>query len=153
MGGLRTTSLCSWTRRSLSTTTPDNGPATSRSASVTGAGESHATASTRAARGAPESCYENDRDTRFITIRRGETLTDYDHRLLASWAAACTEHVLHLFESVQPLDPRPRWAIENIRAWTRGEIRMSESRAAGGHAMAAARGLSGAHVRDFPRAR
>jgi hypothetical protein len=51
---------------------------------------------------------------------------------------------LHFFESVQPSDPRPRQAIEQIRAWTRGEIRMSESRAAGGHAMGAARALSGA---------
>lgn len=85
-----------------------------------------------------------DRDPRFITIRRGGTLTDFDHRLLALWAAACAEHVLHLFESVQPSDLRPRLAIEQIRAWTRGEIRMSESRAAGGHAMAAARDLRGA---------
>jgi hypothetical protein len=85
-----------------------------------------------------------DRDVRFITIRRGGTLTDFDHGLLALWAAACADHVLHLFESVQPSDLRPRLAIEQIRAWTRGEIRMSESRAAGGHAMAAARELSGA---------
>jgi hypothetical protein len=85
-----------------------------------------------------------DRDPRFITIRRGGTLTDSDHRLLALWAAACAEHVLHLFESVQPSDPRPRLAIEQIRAWAQGEIRMSQSRAAGGHAMAAARELSGA---------
>ena len=85
-----------------------------------------------------------DRDPRFITIRRGGTLTDSDHRLLALWAAACAEHVLHLFESVQPLDLRPRQAIEQTRAWVRGEIKMSQSRAAGGHAMAAARELSGA---------
>jgi hypothetical protein len=85
-----------------------------------------------------------DRDPRFITIRRGGTLTDDDHRLLALWAAECAEHVLHLFESVRPSDARPRQAIEQIRAWTRGEIRMSESRAAGGHAMGAARGLRGA---------
>ena len=85
-----------------------------------------------------------DRDPRFITIRRGGTLTDSDHRLLALWAAACAEHVLPLFESVQPSDPRPRLALEQIRAWTRGEIKMSQSRAAGGHAMAAARELSGA---------
>jgi hypothetical protein len=84
-----------------------------------------------------------DRDPRFITIRRGGMLTDSDHRLLALWAAACAEHVLHLFESVQPSDPRPRQAIEQTRAWVRGEIRMSQSRAAGGHAMAAARKLSG----------
>src|SRR5438128_9314644 len=83
-----------------------------------------------------------DRDPRFITIRRGGTLIDSDHRLLALWAAACAEHVLNLFES--PSDPRPRLAIEEIRAWVRGEIRMSQSRAAGGHAMAAARELSGA---------
>ena len=85
-----------------------------------------------------------ERDIRFITIRRGGTLTDSDHRLLALWAAACAEHVLHLFESVQPSDSRPRVAIERIRAWAQGTITMSESRAAGGHAMAAARGLSGA---------
>ncbi len=84
------------------------------------------------------------RDPRFITIRRGGTLTDSDHQLLALWAAACAEHVLPLFESVQPSDPRPRHAIEMARAWARGEVRMSESRAAGGHAMAAARVLSGA---------
>jgi hypothetical protein len=85
-----------------------------------------------------------ERDTRLVTIRRGGTLEDSDHRLLALWAAACAEHVLPLFESVQPSDPRPRNAIEQIRAWTRGEIRMSESRVAGGHAMGAARELRGA---------
>jgi hypothetical protein len=85
-----------------------------------------------------------DRDPRFITIRRGGTLTDSDHQLLARWAAACAEHVLPLFESAQPADPRPRDAIEQIRAWARGEISMSASRAAGGHSMAAARELSGA---------
>jgi len=84
------------------------------------------------------------RDPRFITIRRGGTLTDSDHRLLALWAAGCAEHGLHLFESVQPSDWRPRQAVEQIRAWTRGEITMSESRAAGGHAMGAARALRGA---------
>ena len=85
-----------------------------------------------------------DRDPRFVTIRRGGTLTDADHRLLALWAAVCAEHVLHFFESVQPADPRPRLAVGQIRAWARGEVRMSQSRAAGGHAMAAARPLSGA---------
>ncbi len=83
------------------------------------------------------------RDPRFITIRRGGTLTDSDHRLLALWAAACAEHVLHFFESVRPSDPRPRQAIEETRAWVRGEIKMSQARAATG-ANAAARELSGA---------
>ncbi len=85
-----------------------------------------------------------DRDPRFITIRRGGTLTDSDHRLLALWAAACAEHVLHLFELAQPSDPRPRQAIELTRAWARGEIKMTQSRNAAGHAQAAARELSGA---------
>ena len=44
-----------------------------------------------------------DRDPRFITIRRGGTLTDSNHHLLALWAAACAEHVLHLFESALTL--------------------------------------------------
>src|SRR5215212_11546917 len=84
------------------------------------------------------------RDPRFITIRRGGMLTDSDHQLLALWAAACAEHVLPLFESVQPSDPRPRQAIEQARAWARGEIKMAESRTAAGHAQAAARDLRGA---------
>jgi hypothetical protein len=85
-----------------------------------------------------------ERDPRLVTIRRGGTLTDADHQLLALWAAACAEHVLGLFESAQPADPRPRQAIEQARAWVRGEVTMSQSRAAGGHAMAAARDLRGA---------
>src|ERR1700730_11049555 len=84
------------------------------------------------------------RDPRFITVRRGGTLTDSDHHLLALWAASCAEHVLHLFESVQPEDPRPRQAIEHARAWVRGEVKMMQARAAGGHAMGAARDLRGA---------
>ena len=85
-----------------------------------------------------------ERDPRLVTIRRGGTLTDDDHRLLALWAADCAEHVLHLFEAVTPTDRRPRTAIQQVRAWTRGEITMTESRTAGGHAMGAARELRGA---------
>ena len=84
------------------------------------------------------------RDPRFITVRRGGTLQDSDHHLLAVWAATCAEHVLPLFESLRPDDPRPRQAIEAARAWTRGELEMMETRALGGHAMGAARDLSGA---------
>ena len=84
------------------------------------------------------------RDPRFITVRRGGTLQDSDHHLLAEWAADCALHVLPLFEAVQPHDDRPRQAIEAVRAWTRGEITMSLARSAGGHAMAAARALTGA---------
>jgi hypothetical protein len=84
------------------------------------------------------------RDPRLVTIRRGGTLTDCDHRLLALWAAACAEHVLDLFESAHPGDPRPRQAIGHARAWARGEVTMTASRAAGGHAMGAARDKRGA---------
>jgi hypothetical protein len=84
------------------------------------------------------------RDPRFVTIRRGGTLTDEDHHLLALWAATCAEHVLGRFESVRPDDPRPREAIEHARAWVRGEVKMMRARAAAGRAMAAARDLRGA---------
>jgi len=84
------------------------------------------------------------RDPRLVTIRRGGTLTDADHHLLALWAATCAEHVLHLFESAQPQDGRPLRAIEHARAWVRGEVTMMQARAAGGHAMGAARDLRGA---------
>ena len=84
------------------------------------------------------------RDPRLVTIRRGGTLTDSDHHLLALWAASCAEHVLPLFESVRPDDLRPRQAIELARAWTRGEVTMTQARTAAGHAMGAARDLKGA---------
>ena len=85
-----------------------------------------------------------ERDPRFTTIRRGGTLTDADHRLLALWAASCAEHVLGLFETLRPEDPRPRRAIERGRAWARAEVGMMEARASAGHANAAARDLQGA---------
>jgi hypothetical protein len=84
------------------------------------------------------------RDPRLITVRRGGTLTDADHHLLALWAAACAEHVLPLFEAVRPDDDRPRRAIEAARAWVRGELPMMRTRAFGGHAMGSARDLTGA---------
>lgn len=82
-----------------------------------------------------------ERDPRFITVRRGGTLSDAHHHLLALWAADCAEHVLPFFEAAQPSDNRPRRAIEQVRAWVRGEVSMTESRNAAGHAMGAARML------------
>src|SRR5262245_50163212 len=84
------------------------------------------------------------RDPRFITVRRGGTLQDADHRLLAIWAADCAQHVLHFFEEIVPRDDRPRRAIELARAWTRSEVTMTQARTAAGHAMGAARELRGA---------
>jgi hypothetical protein len=84
-----------------------------------------------------------ERDPRLVTIRRGGSLTDDDHRRLALWAAECAEHVLPLFEAERPDDDRPRRAIEAARAWTRGELRMMASRDLAFGANAAARDLSG----------
>ena len=82
-----------------------------------------------------------DRDPRLITLRRGGTLTDENHRLLAEWAALCAERVLHLFEQARPDDTRPRDAIRMGRAWMRGEVRMTDARNAAFAANAAGRDL------------
>ncbi len=84
------------------------------------------------------------RDPRFITTRRGGTLTDADHRLLALWAATCADHVLPLFLAVRPDDPRPQQAIALAREWVRGTATMTAARTAAGHANGAARDLQGA---------
>ena len=83
------------------------------------------------------------RDPRLVTVRRGGTLTNGAHRLLAVWAAGCAEHVVHVFDAAAPGDDRPRRAIDMGRAWSRGEIGTMAARAAGGHAMGAARALVG----------
>ncbi len=82
-----------------------------------------------------------ERDPRLITIRRGGTLTDEDHRLLAEWALRCAEHVLHLFEEQQPDDRRPRAAIDVGRSWIRGEAHMRDAHQAAFQANAAGRGM------------
>lgn len=79
------------------------------------------------------------RDKRFITIRRGGTLTDEEHRMLAVWAAECAGHVLHYFEEVRPDDDRPRRAIEAAQSWVNGEIKMMQARDAAGASQDAAR--------------
>jgi immunity protein 5 of polymorphic toxin system len=84
------------------------------------------------------------RDPRFVTVRRGGTLLDANHHLLAIWAADCAQHVLHFFEKANPSDDRPRRAVELARAWVRGEVSMTQARTAAGHAMGAARELRGA---------
>jgi hypothetical protein len=88
--------------------------------------------------------FTKERDPRLVTVRRGGTLQDRDHHLLAVWAADCAQHVLHHFERARPADDRPHRAIELTRAWARGEITMSQSRTAAFAANAAARDLSGA---------
>ncbi len=84
------------------------------------------------------------RDPRLVTIRRGGSLTDDDHRALARWSAECAEHVLHLFEQARSADARPREAITAVRSWATGSLSTMDCRARGGHAMGAARDLTGA---------
>src|ERR671931_283056 len=87
--------------------------------------------------------FTKNRDPRLVTVRRGGTLQDADHHLLAIWAAECAQHVLHFFERARPGDDRPRRAIELARAWARGEVTMTPARTAAGNANAAARDLFG----------
>ena len=82
-----------------------------------------------------------DRDPRLITLRRGGTLTDDDHHLLAAWALGCAEHVLPLFEEHRPEDRRPRHAIELGYAWIRGEVSMGVAHQAAFQANAAGKGM------------
>lgn len=84
------------------------------------------------------------RDPRFITVRRGGSLLDDDHHLLAVWAAACAEHVLPLFEKEKPDDGRPRQAIDLARAWSRGEVPMGQARMGAFASNAAAKDVSDA---------
>ncbi|MCF7801360.1 MAG: hypothetical protein K9N34_05010 [Candidatus Marinimicrobia bacterium] len=79
------------------------------------------------------------RDKRLIARRRGGLLENAHHHLLALWAADCAEHVLYLFTKVHPDDDRPAMAIEQARAWVRGEISVGAAREAAFQAHAAAR--------------
>lgn len=79
-------------------------------------------------------------------------LDEGDHRALVRWAADCAEHVLPLFEEQYPQDHRPRNAIEAGCAWARGELAMSEARAAAFAAHAAARDADQVAARAAARA-
>ena len=95
--------------------------------------------------------YSGRRDPRFVTIRRGGMLEDSDHRLLAAWSADCAERVIDFFTTQRRDDDRPARAIEQARAWSRGEISMTEAREAAYGAHDAAREASGA-AREAARA-
>jgi len=69
------------------------------------------------------------------------TLSEDDRRILAPWAAACAERVLHLFEAAAPDDLRPRQAIEGLRAFGRGDLKVGPARALAVAAHAAARSV------------
>ena len=95
--------------------------------------------------------YSGNRDARFVTARRGGTLDDDTHRLLAVWSADCAARVLQLFESERPDDARPRAAVDQAYAWARGEITITQAREAAYAAHDAARDASGA-AREAARA-
>lgn len=67
------------------------------------------------------------------------TLHEADRRVLAAWAADCAERTLPLFGVQVPGDSRPRDAIDGIRAFARGELRIGPVRALSARAHAAAR--------------
>lgn len=58
------------------------------------------------------------------------TLSEDDRRVLAVWAADCAERTLSLFEVQAPGDTRPRDAIDGLRAFAGGEMRIGKVRAA-----------------------
>ncbi len=67
------------------------------------------------------------------------TLGEDERRVLAVWAADCAERTLPLFEAQAPGDSRPRDAIDGVRAFSRGELRIGPVRTLAVSAHAAAR--------------
>ena len=67
------------------------------------------------------------------------TQSEDDRRELAVWAADCAERTLPLFEAHAPTDGRPRAAIDGVRAFARGELRIGPAGALSVAAHAAAR--------------
>lgn len=67
------------------------------------------------------------------------TLSEDDRRVLAAWAADCAERAVSPFEAQAPSDTRPREAIDGLRAFARGELRIGPVRVLSARAHAAAR--------------
>lgn len=69
-----------------------------------------------------------------------QTLSLEDRRVLAWWAADCAASVLTIFEDACPGDTRVRGAIEQTRAFARGEVAVADAiRRRGGAAGTGAR--------------
>lgn len=69
------------------------------------------------------------------------TISEADRAVLGRWAADCAERALPIFEARAPDDPRPRAAIEGIRAFARGELRSGQVRSLATAAHSAARAV------------
>ncbi|WKD33919.1 putative immunity protein [Streptomyces xanthophaeus] len=67
------------------------------------------------------------------------TISEEDRRQLGLWAADCVKRALPLFEAKAPADPRPREAIEGIRAFALEGKRTAKLRSLAWAAHAAAR--------------
>jgi len=78
-----------------------------------------------------------------FTERIDHRIFQPDKRILALWAADCSERVLPYFTDLYPEDDRPRLAVEVLRKWIRdGEFKMSVIRSASLSAHAAAKGIT-----------
>jgi hypothetical protein len=75
-----------------------------------------------------------------------------EQKMAAFCAAECAERAISCFEKCHPDDDRPRKAIEAARAWGRGEMGVSEARAAAFAAHAAARSSNNPSARAAARA-
>jgi hypothetical protein len=78
------------------------------------------------------------RDRRFVAEHRGGPLDRASHVFLARWAADCAERVLPLFARGS-VDPRPKRALEVLRAWADGKVKTGVAMKASLAAHAAAR--------------
>ncbi|MFH1352184.1 MAG: putative immunity protein [bacterium] len=75
----------------------------------------------------------------------------HNHRLMALWAAECAEHALSAFWTADN-DQRPFYAVQQARAWARGEISVGDARQAAVAAHAAARASKAAAALAAARA-
>lgn len=91
------------------------------------------------------------RDKRFVAEHRGGPLKVQEHRLLATWAAACAEHVIELYGDRGAREV-PMHAIELARAWTKGDMPVGDCQKAAIAAHASARAAKGAAAKAAARA-
>ncbi len=68
--------------------------------------------------------------------------TDTDHLIAAEKALAEAKTVLPLFERVEPDDSRPRFALETLTAWMKGEATVPQVRHAAFDAHESARDVA-----------
>ena len=85
------------------------------------------------------------RDRRFVAEHRGGSLLRHDHHALAVWAASCAQRVLAVLW-IDDEDGRPLDAVQQARAWARGEVAAAPVMRAAVAAHAAAREAVGAKI-------